>query len=114
MAGGPVQRGATGCNPVAIRARTRMNPAIVAGGGWVRLKNMTRLRKVYPGEVLREEFLIPLGMTAYPLAQRIGVPQTRISEILHGGRAALCSGATGCNPVASQTRTRMNPAGCLE
>jgi addiction module HigA family antidote len=45
-----------------------------------------RLPSVHPGELLREEFLEPLGMTAYQLAKRIGVEQTRISEILHGKR----------------------------
>jgi addiction module HigA family antidote len=45
-----------------------------------------RLPSVHPGEILREEFLEPLGMTAYQLAKGIGVEQTRISEILHGKR----------------------------
>lgn len=45
-----------------------------------------RLPSIHPGEVLREEFLQPLGMSAYQLAKRIGVEQTRISEILHGKR----------------------------
>lgn len=40
------------------------------------------LPNIHPGEVLREEFLIPLGLTAYRLSKDIGVPQTRISEIL--------------------------------
>lgn len=41
----------------------------------------------HPGEILKEEFLDPLGITAYRLAQAIGVPQTRISNILAGERA---------------------------
>jgi len=45
-----------------------------------------RLPSIHPGEILREEFLEPLGMTAYQLAKGIGVEQTRISEILHGKR----------------------------
>jgi len=44
-----------------------------------------RLPNIHP-EILREEFLEPLGMTAYQLAKGIGVEQTRISEILHGKR----------------------------
>lgn len=36
----------------------------------------------HPGEILQEEFLAPLGITAYRLAKAIGVPQTRIGEIL--------------------------------
>jgi addiction module HigA family antidote len=45
-----------------------------------------RLPSVHPGAILREEFLEPLGMTAYQLAKAIGVEQTRISEILHAKR----------------------------
>jgi addiction module HigA family antidote len=45
-----------------------------------------RLPSIHPGQILREEFLEPLGMTAYQLAKAIGVEQTRISEILHGTR----------------------------
>lgn len=39
-----------------------------------------------PGEMLREEFLTPLGITPYQLAKDIRVPQTRISAILAGER----------------------------
>ena len=41
----------------------------------------------HPGEMLREEFLVPLGITANALALRIRVPATRVGEILHGRRA---------------------------
>lgn len=41
---------------------------------------------VPPGEILREEFIAPLGITAYRLARDIHVQQTRISEILAGRR----------------------------
>lgn len=47
---------------------------------------MPRLRNIHPGEVLREEFLLPLGISAYRLSKDIGIPQTRISEILRGNR----------------------------
>jgi addiction module HigA family antidote len=40
---------------------------------------------VTPGEVLREEFLEPMGITAYALAKAIGVPPPYISKVLHGG-----------------------------
>lgn len=40
-----------------------------------------------PGEMLREEFLIPMTITPYELAKRINVPQTRISAILAGTRS---------------------------
>ncbi|MEO6189886.1 MAG: HigA family addiction module antitoxin [Saprospiraceae bacterium] len=48
---------------------------------------MASLRNIHPGEVLLEEFLIPLEITAYKLAQAIQVPQTRISQIIKGNRS---------------------------
>ena len=42
---------------------------------------------VHPGEVLAEEFLRPLGLSASALARRIGVPGNRVSEIAAGRRA---------------------------
>lgn len=42
---------------------------------------------ITPGEILRTEFLEPLGITQYRLAQATGLPQTRISEIVRGKRA---------------------------
>lgn len=47
---------------------------------------MAKLKNIHPGEVLLEEFLIPFGISAYKLAKDIGIPQTRISEILKGNR----------------------------
>ena len=47
---------------------------------------MDKLPNIHPGEILREEFLRPLEMTAYRLAQNLGVHQTAISEILNGKR----------------------------
>ena len=41
----------------------------------------------HPGEMLREEFLVPLGITAKALALKIRVPATRVGESLHGRRA---------------------------
>lgn len=46
-----------------------------------------RLPNIHPGEVLREEFLIPLGLSQYALAKAIGVPALRISQICAGKRA---------------------------
>ena len=40
----------------------------------------------HPGEMLREEFLIPLGITQNALALKIRVPATRIGDIIHGKR----------------------------
>ena len=47
---------------------------------------MERLNNIHPGEVLLEEFMKPLGITAYRLSKDIGIPQTRISAILKGNR----------------------------
>jgi addiction module HigA family antidote len=47
---------------------------------------MKTLKNVHPGEVLQEEFLIPLHVTAYKLSKDISIPQTRISEIVKGNR----------------------------
>jgi antitoxin HigA-1 len=41
---------------------------------------------IHPGEVLREEFLEPLGVTQHRLAVSISVPPRRINEIVHGKR----------------------------
>jgi len=43
---------------------------------------MKRLPNIHPGEILHEEFLKPLNITAYRLAKETNIPQTRISEIL--------------------------------
>lgn len=47
---------------------------------------MAKLKNIHPGEVLMEEFLIPFEISAYRLAKDIGIPQTRVSEILKGNR----------------------------
>lgn len=46
---------------------------------------MTRIR-THPGEVLREEFLVPLGLSANGLGREIAVPANRVSEIVRGRR----------------------------
>jgi addiction module HigA family antidote len=48
---------------------------------------MADFSPAHPGEVLREDFLKPLGLSQYALAKAIGVPQIRISEIVNGKRA---------------------------
>ncbi len=47
---------------------------------------MPRLKNIHPGEVLREEFLTPLGVTPYRLCQDTGLPQSRLSDIINGKR----------------------------
>ena len=46
---------------------------------------MPRIR-THPGEVLREEYLVPLGISARALAKALGVPANRITEIMRGER----------------------------
>jgi addiction module HigA family antidote len=46
-----------------------------------------KLRPVTPGELLLEEFLLPMGITKYRLAKEIGVPAQRVGEIVAGRRA---------------------------
>lgn len=48
---------------------------------------MRKLKPVTPGELLREEFLAPMGLSQYRLAKEIGVPAQRIGEIVAGKRA---------------------------
>lgn len=47
---------------------------------------MEKLKNIHPGEILLEEFLIPLEISAYRLSKDLKIPQTRISEILKGNR----------------------------
>jgi len=47
---------------------------------------MAKLKNIYPGEILSEEFLNAFNITAYKLAKDIEIPQTRISEIIKGNR----------------------------
>ena len=47
---------------------------------------MNRIPDITPGEILREEFLIPLKISAYRLSKDTNMPATRISEILKGRR----------------------------
>jgi addiction module HigA family antidote len=48
---------------------------------------MAKLGPVTPGELLREEFLTPMGLSQYRLAKEIGVPAQRIGEIVAGKRS---------------------------
>lgn len=47
---------------------------------------MKKIKNIYPGEVLKEEVLIPQEISAYRQSKAIGIPQTRISEILKRNR----------------------------
>jgi antitoxin HigA-1 len=54
---------------------------------------MNRLPNIHPGEVFREEFLIPMGISQYRLAKEISVPEPRISAICNGKRSITADSA---------------------
>jgi addiction module HigA family antidote len=51
------------------------------------------MRPIHPGEILREEFLIPLGMSAHALAMALRVPAPRINDIVRERRAVTADTA---------------------
>jgi addiction module HigA family antidote len=51
------------------------------------------MRPVHPGEVLREDFLVPLGLSVNALSVALGVPATRIHEIVKERRAVTADTA---------------------
>jgi len=48
---------------------------------------MRKIGNIHPGEILLEEFLKPMGVTAYRLSKETKIDQTRISEIIRGKRS---------------------------
>jgi addiction module HigA family antidote len=50
------------------------------------MANKDRLPPIHPGEIVREEFLAPLGMSAHELAMALRVPATRINDIVNERR----------------------------
>lgn len=52
----------------------------------MRKRDEERIPPAHPGEILRSEFLVPLGLSQYKLARAIEVPAPRISEIVRGKR----------------------------
>ena len=48
---------------------------------------MRTLKNIHPGEVLKEEFLEPMGISVYRLAKETGLSQTRIGQIIKGERS---------------------------
>jgi hypothetical protein len=64
---------------------------------------MTRVR-THPGEVLREEYLLPLGMSARSLAKALGVPANRITEIMRGERDVSATPRSGSDGTFEPTR----------
>ena len=55
--------------------------------GFNRRKNMRKNNLIHPGEILREEFMIPMKISQNRLALAIGVPATRVGEIVNERRA---------------------------
>lgn len=51
------------------------------------------LPAIHPGEILQEEFLVPMGISQYRLAKDIAVSPRRINEIVHGARAITANTA---------------------
>lgn len=48
--------------------------------------NMKKMKPIHPGEILLEEFLVPMKLSQNKIATDIGVPPRRINEIVHGKR----------------------------
>lgn len=47
---------------------------------------MNKLNNIHPGEILNEEFLLPMEISAYRLSKDLEIPQTRVSQIIRGKR----------------------------
>ena len=54
---------------------------------------INRMRAVHPGEILREDFIAPLGLSVHALAKGLDVPVTRIHEIIKERRAVTADTA---------------------
>jgi len=54
---------------------------------------MKKLTNIHPGEILLEEFLVPMGISQNLIARETGVPPRRINEIVHGKRAVTADTA---------------------
>ena len=67
--------------PTTLKSRTTSRRPTKA-----RVRLVKRPLPVHPGEMLREEFLVPLGLSGNALAIALGVPATRVGEILHERR----------------------------
>ena len=60
---------------------------VVSGMDFSDVSSGERIGPVTPGEVLREEFMAPLGLSGRALAREIGVPSNRVTEIVAGERS---------------------------
>lgn len=64
---------------------------------------MEKLKNIHPGEILNEEFLIPLGISAYRLAKETFIPQTRVSQIIKGNRRITADTALRLSKIFGNT-----------
>lgn len=71
--------------PTKLRSRTTTKSA--QGGTLVQRRLPTHRPPTHPGEMLREEFLVPLGITQSAFAARLGVSFPRLNEVINGKRA---------------------------
>ena len=62
-----------------------------------------KIPPIHPGEILMEEFLVPMGVTQNRLAVSIGVPPRRINEIVHGKRRITADTALRLGRVYSMS-----------
>jgi antitoxin HigA-1 len=54
---------------------------------------MKKIEPVHPGEILNEEFLLPMGISQNKLGRELGVSARRINEIIHGKRSVTADTA---------------------
>ncbi len=66
-------------------------------------KSATTIDPIRPGEILKEEFLVPLGISASDLAKRLDVPTNRITRLINGQAAMTVETATLLSAALSTT-----------
>lgn len=64
------------------------------------------MRPIHPGEVLREDYLIPLGLSANALAKALNVPAPRINDIVREKRGVTADTAMRLARYLAETRVR--------
>lgn len=70
------------------------------------LPSKNGVRPVHPGEMLREDYLIPLDMSANALAKALGVPAPRINDIVHERRGITADTLCGWRATLAAMRVR--------
>jgi addiction module HigA family antidote len=66
------------------------------------MANNDRLPPIHPGEILREEFLSPLGMSAHQLALALRVPATRFNDIVNEKRGITADTPCVCHATSAR------------